>query len=133
MRINTTKIGWHSITRDEYYALKKAGAVRYGATLSDTPGYYGQVCFYYFFDAEGNEVGHFSPDMYEFTGVVLQSRRWGEPARASIKQWCEFPDQNTPEARYARYAAAQYAYGWSGTLSEEVWLERNRDTDSYSY
>lgn len=52
---------------------------------------------------------------------------------ASIKQWCEFPDQNAPEARYARYAAAQYAYGWTGTLSEEAWLERNRDTDSYSY
>lgn len=133
MRINTTKIGWHSITRDEYYALKNAGAVRYGATLSDTPGYYGQVCFYYFFDAEGNEVGHFSPDMYDLSGVVLQSRVWGEAARAAIRQWCEFPDQNAPEVRYARYRAAYDAYSWAGALSEAEWLERNRHTDSYSY
>lgn len=133
MRINTTKIGQHSITREEYYKLKQAGAVRYGATLSETPGYYGQVCSYYFFDAEGNEVGHFSPDLYDFTGVVMNRCAWGEPARAAIRQWCEFPDQNAPEVRYARYRAAYEAYGWAGALTEAEWLERNRHTDSYSY
>lgn len=86
--MHSVNVGGVLINSEEYGLLSQAGAVQIGVSRSTTPGkLYGSICFVYVFDAEGKEIGHVSPDMYEFTGFVFcQPRRvWGDCIRAELE------------------------------------------------
>ncbi len=84
--MHNVNVGGVLINSDEYGLLRQAGAVEVGVSRSTTPGRVGQIIFVYVFDAEGKEIGHVSPDMYEFTGFVFcQPRRvWGDHIKSEL-------------------------------------------------